>query len=229
MGKKSPLSWPFLNDFPLQYDKDLSVGGKWKGGLMNLLVLLKKFKKKSASSVIKSQKLENILLRFFDHPQHQWINDNSFLTRVLTTFFHSLDEKTIDFLYTGKNLILTQSNGKLSCTLSSLTDSHIIVVFPELYKLLTSCSPTHGLSILAHELGHIILEHTQKNLNPLEAQFEADLFAARIGYGTELVEVLQDYKHIPECKMRMEKLTQFLEPLKAPKTHLSKGLSPGAP
>src|SRR4051794_12543806 len=96
------------------------------------------------------KKFEKVFKNFLNHPQHQWIMNNDYLKRVFTLFFESLDSETYDFLYEGHELIFLQTNGQLSCTLSSFHNAHFIIIFPELLKLLTSCSPNHGLAILAH-------------------------------------------------------------------------------
>jgi hypothetical protein len=166
----------------------------------------------------REEKLSEITVNFFNHPLHYWIKQDNFVIRLLGDFFQKLDDNTIDFLFRSDELLFIPSNGKLSCTLSSYRKAHVIVIFPELMKLLKSCSPNLGLSILAHELGHIILEHKNKNLGPLLSQIEADQFAANIGYGEDLKEVLLDYQNVPECKLRLERLTEYLEKskIKAP-------------
>lgn len=179
--------------------------------IKSIINFIKKFVIKGQSSYsTKEEKLNKFLFNFFANPQHQWIVKQTYISRILSLFFKSLDEKTLDFFSRGKDLIILQTNGKLSCTLTSMKKAHFIIIFPELFKLLNSCSPNHGLAILAHELGHIIQEHSIKKIDLLESQIEADRFAFKLGLGKELTHILKDYEYLPECKIRLEKLNELL-------------------
>jgi Zn-dependent protease with chaperone function len=61
-------------------------------------------------------------------------------------------------------------------------------------------TPTALRGILAHEMGHLVLKHPQEKLsvnwadNPTTSrmmEYEADAYAASIGYGPQLIEALQ--------------------------------------
>ena len=62
------------------------------------------------------------------------------------------------------------------------------------------------LAILAHELGHLYHQHSEKSLPVLEAQVEADDFAFKLGLGRELVEVLLQFNDI-DTRTRVSYLT----------------------
>lgn len=153
--------------------------------------------------------VERFSQKFFSRPGHEWITRNNFLLRVFQSFFQHLDLESLLFLSYSNGLIIIPSNGKLSCAVHSRQE-YVIIVFPEMMKLLKSAVPNYGLAILAHELGHIVLNHSQRNLELLASQKESDLFAMKLGYGFELLQLLEDHLHIEECKLRHQFLQQKL-------------------
>ncbi len=143
---------------------------------------------------------------FFENPHHTWIKEHPAIVRSFDHLFDLLTLEQVSKLFYKTNIIFLKGNGKISCSLPSLPNTHFILVFPELYQLLKSASPTHALAILAHELGHILCEHTQNNIHPIIAQFEADQFVCALGLKKELIDVLNDYKYLEECQVRIKKL-----------------------
>ncbi|MCH9027313.1 MAG: response regulator, partial [Proteobacteria bacterium] len=71
----------------------------------------------------------------------------------------------------------------------------------ELMKILKSLATNYGLALLSHELGHIIHDHSKKNISVIEAQVEADLFAAKLGFADELENFLLDQPESTEKRV----------------------------
>ena len=74
--------------------------------------------------------------------------------------------------------------------------------------MLKSAAPQFGLAIIAHEIGHLVHNHTKRNINSLEAQFEADQFVLTLGLENELIATLSEYRHIYGINERIEQLTR---------------------
>ncbi|MCY4524034.1 MAG: hypothetical protein OXB84_04775 [Halobacteriovoraceae bacterium] len=149
---------------------------------------------------------------FFDKEHHCWIKQNSAYQKAFSLLIDSFDQKTLDFLKREKEIVFLQASGKLACSLSAIAHSHIILVYPDLTKLLKSAFFLRGVAVLAHELGHLYHNHGSKDIDPLQAQIEADQFACKLGFGYELQEVLLEYKNSIDCRARVGFLTsEFLK------------------
>ena len=147
--------------------------------------------------------LESILT----NTHNNWILDDMKLARVFQMFFEALSINAINFfLSQNRSLIFSRASGKLSCAIPNIDKCDVIVIFPDLYQLLKSASPDHGVAILLHEVGHIIHDHSNKNISSLEAQLEADRFAFNHGHGDQLANILEEYNQFDECKRRIEQL-----------------------
>ncbi len=145
--------------------------------------------------------------KFSSHPLHAWIEESPFAKRSLATFFDSLTEEAVEFIYHHEVLML-KSSGKYA--LSVQPGSHVIVVFPEVLKLLNSFKFDEALMMIAHELGHIMYEHGKKSVDTLTAQVEADRFAISLGYGVELEQFLLAQPESIEMRTRLAYLTSQL-------------------
>ena len=77
---------------------------------------------------------------------------------------------------------------------------------------------------MAHELGHIICDHSLKKVDPMVAQFEADEFAFNLGLGQEMIMALESFGENTECAMRIRYIKNLFEGFKhaAHKEHLNK-------
>ena len=162
--------------------------------------------KKSKKSIHYFADFKQFRARFFDSPYHLWIKEDISIVRSFDHLFDLLTLEQVDKLFIKTNVVFLKGNGKISCSLPSLPNTHFILVFPELLQLLKSASPTHSLAIIAHELGHILYEHNQNSIHPIIAQFEADQFVCSLGLKKELIDVLNDYKYLEECQVRIKKL-----------------------
>ena len=154
-------------------------------------------------------KLELFQANFFNSPYHSWITESKALKRAFFILLDSLNEQLLQILL-KKNLICLRSYGVLACTLSLPPQSDVLIVYPDLIKLLNSASLMHGVSILAHELGHIVLDHSHKDLNPILAQLEADAIAFEMGFGKELMEEIKSFPTSYEYQLRIENLAKLL-------------------
>lgn len=149
--------------------------------------------------------------RFTHSPHHKWILQDEKLFRVFYSFFQLVDTKSLYILLANKELVYIRAIGRLSCTLTTIENAHIVLIFPELQRYLKSAAPEYGMAILAHELGHILCQHSEKELDVIQAQIEADLYACHLGLGQELLETLALFKQSEECLIRSHKIRAYLK------------------
>lgn len=167
-----------------------------------MINLIQKFSTKKISK-------ENFIQEFINHPNHHWIKNDKRIEKAITILLTELKPKHIEKFIEHKTYLIP-CEAHLSCAIGKTKNDHLILVFPELITLLRSASFHHGLSILAHELGHIYYQHTENKIETLQAQIEADDFAFELGYGEELQEILLDHNFSIDCKVRISKLTAKL-------------------
>jgi len=137
---------------------------------------------------------------------NQWLLDYPLVIRSLLELFSTIDLETAKKMNYAKGLIFLQSQGRMSCIVTPQGPCQIIILFPDLIKMLQSGAPRFGQAILAHELGHLIHRHSEKQMTMIEAQIEADFFAFQLGYHHELEELLQNHAST-EAKVRLAFLT----------------------
>jgi len=152
---------------------------------------------------------ETFIKKFLNEPDHQWIVQDQYIKRAIENLLVSLSDEHIHFFSKNKTFLIP-CRAHLSCAIGKTNNNHLILVFPELIKLLKSGSSAHGLAVLAHEFGHIFHQHTENKIDTLQAQIEADQFALDLGYGEELQEILLDHENNIDCKVRIAKLTSQL-------------------
>lgn len=150
----------------------------------------------------------NYVEKFFTHPFHYWILEDRFTKATFDELFDLLPEETRKFLVQTAPIYFLSSSGKYSCALSN-SKSHAIIVFPELKKLLKSTQMDYSLSIILHELGHIIADHSNKDIDVIKAQVEADLFAAKLGFGPQIEQFLLQLPESMEKRVRLSYLTKY--------------------
>ena len=166
------------------------------------------FRKKDTEGFKGSLKA-NFKTSFLANDNHQWICENPSTKRCIEILLDSLNTEQIQF-FNKYPTFMVPCQAHLSCAIGRTQNHHLILVFPELIQLLKSASAFHGIAILAHELGHIYHQHTEKKIDTLTAQIEADQFAFDLGFGEELQEVLLDHAHSLDCRVRISKLTSQL-------------------
>lgn len=169
--------------------------------MLSLITKLSR-KEKIRSKISKIDLIMQFKNDFFTKEHHYWINENKYIKGVFEDLFDLLPEKILQFFIDGPPLLFLISNGRYSCALS-VKNSSVIVVFPELMKLLKSPATYHAMAILAHEIGHIYLEHGHKDIDPLKAQIEADKFASDLGLGHQIESFLNDLEECTEKRVRI--------------------------
>ncbi len=173
-----------------------------------LIDLFKPHQKKKLSL---DQKQNKLLEQFFASEYHQWIKKEATLRSSFTSLYQLFFEAAVDHFLTGPQVLLLPASGILACSLNSGTQENIIILFPDLIKILRSASPEHGMAVLAHEFGHLFHEHSRKKVGTLKAQLQADKFAYDLGLGKELLDIIMDYPEQPEFKLRSFSLGELLK------------------
>jgi len=152
---------------------------------------------------------DNYIKKFLNENDHRWISEDTHIKRAIVNLLQSMTEEHIKF-FTKNKTYLIPCQAHLSCAIGKTSNNHLILVFPELIKLLKSGSCSHGMAVLAHEFGHIFHQHTENKIETLQAQIEADQFAFNLGFGEELQEILLDHAHDIDCRVRIARLTAAL-------------------
>ena len=67
-----------------------------------------------------------------------------------------------------------------------------------------------GRFTLAHELGHIFYGHSNRKIDILEAQVEADKFAIELGFENEIESFLQGLPESLEKRVRLSYVTSYI-------------------
>lgn len=142
---------------------------------------------------------------FTKESQHDWIVSSVQLSKVFNELFNILDHDALNMI-AHRRIIFARSNNKYSCVISTPNDAEVILIFPDLEKMLNSASFFTGIAVLIHELGHVVNNHSQKNISPITAQLEADDFVKRHNLSKELISTLDDHKYLDECKLRIKLL-----------------------
>jgi hypothetical protein len=143
---------------------------------------------------------------FLSLPEHGWIRQNPALLRRVAGFFSQLPAQDLDALFGSNRLLLLYSNGKMSCAFHQFQGREVVLIFPDLRRLLLSAQFGQGYAILAHEVAHVLLGHSRKKIAPLQAQLEADRYASDLGFGEELCAVLGDEEAGDEIARRLAAL-----------------------
>jgi hypothetical protein len=141
-------------------------------------------------------------------PEHAWLHQDRYVKNHFIDFLEDLPVKTLKKMIKDVPVIFVPSSGKYSCAINCQHYS-VIMIFPELMNLLQSTAKSYYKAIMAHELGHVILQHGKNNIKVLEAQIEADRFAAKLGYINELENFLLEMPESIEKRVRLSYLTSF--------------------
>lgn len=151
---------------------------------------------------------EILLREFFLKPEHRWILSAPELRTALIDIFSGFSNKELRSVL--PNLLILFSNGKMSCNVYQYPNRDLILIFPDLLKLLRSSQKLLGHAVLMHELGHVYHRHCNTEISPLQSQIEADHFAWKMGYGEELYQVLATEESSSELHSRLEELRRLL-------------------
>ena len=128
-------------------------------------------RKKTFRPITRSQFWE----QFLSHPQHDWIKEDTVLLRLFKILYESIPETRIQHFHQNQiTPVFVFCPGRWAATIQPTAQAKdLIVLFPDLIKILYSAAPLHGVAILAHELGHLYHQHATKEVSMLEAQIES--------------------------------------------------------
>ena len=140
--------------------------------------------------------------------EHRWIKEENYIMAHMTDFMERLPMRVLTDLFIAKDTIFATSSGRYACAVSSL-EQNVIIIFPEVYNLLTKTFDGWAKSVLAHEVGHIFLGHTKTMDDPMEAQVDADHFACDMGYLDQLESFLHEQTESIEKRVRLTFLSKY--------------------
>ena len=149
---------------------------------------------------------ENFFFELFENPQHDWIKSDRYIKANFEEVFSLIPLKVLRELYGSSDIWFIPSSGKYSCAIQPIGCS-IILIFPEFVKMLRSFNSDNAKAILAHELGHIFYKHSERRIDILEAQVEADRFAIEMGFEKEIEYFIQDLPETLEKRVRLSYIT----------------------
>lgn len=140
---------------------------------------------------------------FKNNPEHEWIFKNKEVEKCFQLIFDEFKDE--HFRYFTKNKVsFIYSHAELSFAVGNLKNEYVIVVFPDLFKMMSTTLITEASATLAHELGHIFYKHHERKINRLKAQIEADSFASQLGFKDDLKRTLLRFSHLKEVQYRLE-------------------------
>lgn len=143
---------------------------------------------------------------WFSDANHGWLTSDRYIKASIEDFIEMLPVKVLKFLVESE-VSLVLSTGQYGLSLRSRANRGVILVFPELKRMLSLPLPTDGFVVLAHEIGHLYYGHHDTAIDPLEAQVEADQFAVELGLGEDLESFLLDLPESTEKRVRLSHLT----------------------
>lgn len=136
-------------------------------------------------------------------PENHWVANDARVFALWESLASRLDSRQVRTIQ-EKDLIIVQASGVDACAIELTRPANLILLFPEMMSH-TSLKSGRSTTILAHELGHILHRHGQRAISNEEAQFEADAFAAAIGFKQELCMLLSREAGM-EAKKRLARL-----------------------
>ena len=173
------------------------------------------FLKKNSPSKKTATRFKCLKEKVFININNQWILEDKTLSRALFYLIDKLNDDQKNQLLKEGQIIFIPVSGEYSCLVHQVPNANVILLFPELIKLLKSVDNNRGLSILAHEFGHVFHQHYHRKVSTLESQIEADDFAFKAGFGHDLIEVLLGYNDI-DSQTRVSVLTSKIISKEAP-------------
>ncbi len=159
------------------------------------------------SSEVRFEK-DELISFILEQEEHKWISDNQYVRGNFIDFLERLPRKILQEVFVDKLTIFVRSTGKFACSVSPL-QQNVIIVFPELYSLLTQTYDGWAKAVLAHEVGHIHFDHAANSDDPMEAQVDADTFACDMGYLEELEIFLHEQPESVEKRVRLTFITNY--------------------
>ncbi len=147
---------------------------------------------------------------FTKNPSHQWIFTHPKVHQCFQILFEEFSKEHLKY-FTKHQVHFIYSHAELSFAVGNLKNESVVVIFPDLFKMMNSTLITEASATLAHELGHIYNKHHERKIDKLEAQFEADYFAWQLGFGEDLITTLHRFDEISEVKIRIKRLQNLIE------------------
>lgn len=141
-------------------------------------------------------------------PEHNWIYENQYVRAHFHDFIERLPVRVLKKVFYEGCTFFARSTGRYACSVSN-TYQNVIIIFPEVYKMLTKTYDGWAKAVLAHEIGHVYLEHAAKMEDPMEAQVDADQFACDMGYMDELESFLHEQPESVEKGVRLSFITTY--------------------
>ena len=152
---------------------------------------------------------EQIINFVLDLAEHSWIKENQYAQAHMTDFLERLPRKVLHKVFIEKTTLLVRSSGRFACSVSTV-HQNVIIIFPEVYELLTKTFDGWAKAVLAHEIGHNYLEHAELKIeDPMEAQVDADTFACEMGYLDQIEAFLHDQPESIEKRVRLSFVTSY--------------------
>ena len=149
------------------------------------------------------------LIQFvLDRPEHQWMSEDAYTKANILDFLERLPTRVLSKVFYYKMTILVPSTGKYACAIAS-HHQNVIIVFPQVHNLLTKTYDGWAKAVLAHEIGHVYLDHSKFSEDPMEAQVDADQFACDMGYMEELESFLHEQIESVEKRVRLSFITSY--------------------
>lgn len=158
--------------------------------------------------LFKKKEVPNFQQDFYQHPEHRWITSNLIIKRSFDELLELIPGNLRNVLQKRGGVLFIRSSGSLACSFSGPIKENIVLIYPELTQLLLKFDPSEALAILAHELGHIFYDHSNRQISPIDAQIEADQFTKMVGLGPALVSFLESCRKSSEIAARLNYLEE---------------------
>ena len=145
--------------------------------------------------------------KILTHESHGWIREDYYFSRAFRIIVDSFTQRTYNLMVGRENILFCPCEGVLGASFSG--GYHVVLLYPDLLRMLRSGAFMTGISIVAHEMGHIAFNHSGRKIGRLKAQCEADFFSFLLGFGEELQGFLMDHKSHPEIQERISHLASL--------------------
>lgn len=163
----------------------------------------------SMRKLVKKEMSRDELVQFvLSQEEHRWISENQYVQAHFHDFLERLPRRVLQKVFVEKMTLFVRSSGRFACSVSTL-QQNVIIIFPEVYNLLTKTYDGWAKAVLAHEVGHLFLDHTETSDDPMEAQVDADTFACEMGYLEELESFLHEQPESIEKRVRLTFITNY--------------------
>lgn len=168
-------------------------------------MMLNKMKNLMPVKKINKDKLVEFIL---SRGEHMWISEKPYVKAHMLDFLERLPYRVLHDVFVQKETVFAMSSGRYACAVSSL-EQNVIIIFPQVYNLLGKTYDGWAKAVLAHEIGHVYLNHTKNMDDVMEAQVDADNFACDMGYLEELEAFLHDQPESIEKRVRLTFITNY--------------------